>query len=267
MVETQEELNVVHDAVQPAPQGRRGAQGRHLGLQEVHGGRGGRELLQVQDGDTQGVPVGGGHAHGGARHLQRLQQAHGGRDGTDAHADGGVALQEGLQLRKGEGVHQVSLLVWGGAAVPAPSWSAGGGSHRGGERPGTEARVGVRHRIVHGFRQARGDVLVEALRDKEALLLRLARQVHMQVREDLQEAVGHFGIGDDSLLVPQLLELPLGDQGVVARGVSGRRQQVQEHLGQPLDVQDDQVLGDLGDAAGDHPLWAQVGEQLAFFSC
>ena len=83
----------------------------------------------------------------------------------------------------------------------------------------------------------------------------------------LQEAVGHFGIGDDSLLVPQLLELPLGDQGVVARGVPGGGQEVQEHLGQPLDVQDDQVLGELGDAAGDHPLWAQVGEQLAFFSC
>ena len=73
MIETQEELDVVHDAVQPAPQGGRGAQGRHLRLQEVHGGRGGRELLQVQDGDTQGVPVGGGHAHGGARYLQRLQ--------------------------------------------------------------------------------------------------------------------------------------------------------------------------------------------------
>ena len=130
--------------------------------------------------------------------------------------------------------------------------------------------MGVRPRILHGVRQAQGDALVEALRDEEALLapqLRLSRQVHVQVRENVQEAVGHLGIGDDALLVPQLLELPLGDQGVVARGVSGRRQQVQEHLGQPLDVQDDQVLGDLGDAAGDHPLWAQVGEQLAFFSC
>lgn len=121
--------------------------------------------------------------------------------------------------------------------------------------------MGVGERVVDGVAQAGGHLAGQELRHEEALLFRslqggLPGQVHVQVGQGGEEEVGDSGVGDEALVAPQVAEGVLGDEGGAA-GDGGRGvHEAQEDVGEPPDVQDDDVVRQLGEAAGDGPLRA-----------